>query len=282
MDITPKDQVETKALGIGQRISVALGIVVAMGSALLAAFGDMKWITDNLPLLATGLGGLATGGVTAFVAVRRMRLDRLGKIAPLLAFILLPSSFILISTGCVMIRADSNDTGASVWALGWGSDSSAQLANVAVTGPQTNMQTGVSFDSANGEQQSYQAIQSLVKLGVALAPILAGVPAASPSAASAAACSADAAPAEADTASDVSADGYDGVPGPAGEGVYGRPSCARCRAYKSAHPDADIINIDAASNRADMWAALRLRGFAGGNVALPVAITASAFTLAAK
>ena len=282
--ITPRDQRETAAVGAGKRIIAAIGIVGTAVPALLAAFGGLDWISNNLPLLLTGLGSLATGGVASYIAVRRMRADRLAKGAALLAFILL-------SSGCVAIRADSDATSAGVWAFAWGSDSAANLANVAVSGPQTNDCTGVSFDSAAGDQQTSQAIQSLISLGAVLAPYLAGSPADRqlPTA------TAPAAPADSDpdpgkytfaAATTVSADadpaGFSGSPGPAGEGVYGRPSCARCQAYKSAHPDAALIDIDSGSNRADMWAALRLRGFAGQSVSLPVLVTESAFTQSAR
>ena len=275
MNIASRDATETRTVNIGQRITVAIGIVIASATSLLAAVGGLEWILDNLALLGTGLGALVTGGLTAFIAVRRMRVDKAARKAGLL---LLTAG---ILSGCVAIRADSSDKGAAVWAFGLGADSSANLANVAVTGPATNAQTGVSFDSGNSEQKSYQAIQSLVQLGAALAPILAGVPAAAPAAAES--DTAPAAAVETDAAqADYSADGYGGSPGPAGEGVYGRPSCARCRAYRAAHPDVAIINIDTAANRADMWAALRLRGFSGSGASLPVAVTADAFTLAAR
>ncbi len=96
------------------------------------------------------------------------------------------------------------------------------------------------------------------------------------------------APVSTDTAPAVSAEtdhsteGFSASPGAAGEGVYGRPSCSRCQAYKAAHPDVQMIDIDVAANRADMWAALKLRGFTGGSVDLPVVITADGFTQAAK
>ena len=79
-----------------------------------------------------------------------------------------------------------------------------------------------------------------------------------------------------------SPDGFAGQPGPDGAGVYGRPSCSRCQAYKRAHPDAQIINIDEAGHRSAMWNALRSRGYSGGYVDLPVLITAEAYTTAAK
>ena len=77
-------------------------------------------------------------------------------------------------------------------------------------------------------------------------------------------------------------DGYTGVPSATGEGVYGRPSCGRCRAFKTAHPDVLIINLDNDTNRSAMWAALRARGFSGTSIQLPVSITADGYVQAAK
>jgi hypothetical protein len=77
--------------------------------------------------------------------------------------------------------------------------------------------------------------------------------------------------------------GYDGVPGPEGEGVYGRPNCSRCRAYKAAHPEERIINVDVAKNHADMLAALELKGRPKTeDIAYPVKVTASGYTMRAK
>ena len=277
--IKPRDAAETATLSTGARIAAAIGIIGTAVPALLAAVGGLDWITAHLPLLLTGLGSLVSGGVASWIAVRRMRVDRLGKASAVLLLALGLS-------GCVAIRADSDAQGAAVWAFGWGADSAAALSNVAVTGPATNEQTGVSFDTGSSEQQSAQAIQSLVSLGAALAPILAGhAPGAvlpSASAPLGGDASADAAPPEDDAQTVYAADGYGGSPGPAGEGVYGRPSCARCRAYRAAHPDVALVNIDDAGNRADMWAALRLRGYTGSSVSLPVQITADGFTASAR
>lgn len=85
-----------------------------------------------------------------------------------------------------------------------------------------------------------------------------------------------------DSATEFRAAGYDGEPGPTGEGVYDRPSCTRCQAYKAAHPDVKIINIDIANNKTDMWAALGMRNHPGGSVSLPVLITESAYVSPAK
>ena len=92
--------------------------------------------------------------------------------------------------------------------------------------------------------------------------------------------STDGAPDTASTA--YSAEGFAGQPGTDGTGVYGRPSCSRCQAYKRSHPDTAIIDIDEPGNRSAMWRALRSRGYSAGSVDLPVLITAEAFTTAAK
>lgn len=90
-DIKPKDPKETAVTCAGTRIVTAIGIIGAMVPALLAAIGGLQWITDNLPLLLTGLGSLVTGGIASYVAVRRMRIDRAGAILLLL----------LLLTGCL-------------------------------------------------------------------------------------------------------------------------------------------------------------------------------------
>jgi len=80
----------------------------------------------------------------------------------------------------------------------------------------------------------------------------------------------------------ASSAGYDAVPGVNWVGVYGRPSCAKCQAYKAAHPDTAIVNIDDAANKTAMWAALENRGFEGSTVALPVQITADGYAQGVK
>ena len=276
--IKPRDAAESATLSAGKRISAAIGIIISTALTLCGALGGFAWIADNLPLLGVGLGSLVSGGVASYVAVRRMRVDRAAKCAGLVIIA-------LVLAGCVAIRADSTGDGASVWAFGWGADSTAQLSGVAVTGPSTNDSTGVSFDAANSQQQTAQAIQSLVALGAALAPMMAVVPATAditqttPGATQA---SADAAPPADDGQTAYSADGYGGTPGPTGEGVYGRLACGRCRAYRAAHPETALINIDTGGHLDDMWAALRLRGHTGSSVSLPVLITADGFSQAAK
>ena len=79
-----------------------------------------------------------------------------------------------------------------------------------------------------------------------------------------------------------STDGYDGAPGADGSGIYGQPSCSRCRAYKASHPDVKIINLETPSNGTAMWSALKKRGFTGSTAALPVEITATGFVFQVK
>ena len=81
---------------------------------------------------------------------------------------------------------------------------------------------------------------------------------------------------------EYSYEGYTGSPGADGVGVYGKVSCSRCRAYKSAHPDTQIIDIGVEANRSAMWGALKRLGFTGTSVSLPVVITDNGYTQAAK
>lgn len=274
--ITPRDDRETAVVGAGRRIATAIGILITAATTLLAAFGDMQWITDNLPMLGVGLGSLVSGGIASYIAVRRMRVDRAAKTSA----VLLAAIGALTLCGCVAIRATSDAEKAGVLAFGTGADSAAALANVAVNGAPTEGgdSAGVSFDSGNTQQQTQQAIQSLITLGAVLAPLLPnGSSVANALALDAGiACAPSAAPAPANTA------GFNGAPGENGEGVYGNPACSRCRAYRAAHPEVEIINVSVASNAAAMWNALRERGYTGATVALPVAVTADGYTTNAK
>lgn len=279
MDITPKDQAETKALGYGQRISVAIGIIVAMGSGLLAAFGDVKWISDNLPLLGTGVGALVTGGLTSYIAVRRMRIDRntVTK-ATLLLLLLFP---VLILTGCAVISGKAGES--HYVGLAFGEKASSTLAGLNITETQTQkgqilVERGVGIDKAgsSGEADMGKILGNLLLLGLQSQ----GIPV-KPQASEASPGSSDTAPS--DTSSDTYIiNSYTGTPGPAGEGVYGNSSCSRCRAYQAAHPDTQLINLAEPDNRTAMWAALKRLGYTGTVVSLPVLITADAYTLQAK
>ncbi len=277
--IKPRDASETAALSIGARIATAITILGTAVPALLAAVGGLDWITANLPLLLTGLGSLVSGGVASYVAVRRMRVDRLGKAS---AVLLLAIPALLLS-GCTGVYTPK------LSAISFGLDSAQALSGLNVTrlqNAETNDYYEIILDSSSGEQSSGKVIDGIIAIGEIAARMrgltVDGTAAAASAASGSLTASADIAPPEDDAQTVYSADGYGGVPGPAGEGVYGRPSCARCRAYRAAHPETALINIDDASNRADMWAAVRLRGHTGSSVSLPVLITADGFSQAAK
>ena len=73
--ITPRDDREAAVTSAGKRIAAAIGVIGAAVPALLAAFGGVDWLTANLPLLLSGLAGIASGGIASYIAVRRMRVD---------------------------------------------------------------------------------------------------------------------------------------------------------------------------------------------------------------
>lgn len=274
-NITPRDQTEQRALGTATRITAAIALTGTAIPAILAAIGGLTYIADHLPLLISGLTGLISGGLASYIAVRRISISRRAStdVAPLLLLLCIPLASIL--QGCVAMKATSTDSGARVWAMGWGGESTAQLANVDVKGPgtATNLQTGVSFDSAGAGQSSTDALRALLSLGAVLAPMhLPGATAISPT-------TTDTAPPP-DPSADTDSAAYNGLPDPNGNGIYGRPACTRCQAYIAIHPTARLINIDTPSHRAAMWSALRAHGFTGPSVTLPVEITATAYTIA--
>ncbi len=269
--ITPRDDRETAALNTGKQIAAAIGIIGTALTALAGIVNGLEWLGDNIPLLLTGLGGIATGGITSYIAVRRMRADRAAKASLVLI------ALALAATGCVAIRATSDAEKAGVLAFGTGADSAAALANVAVNGAPTEGgdSAGVSFDSGNTQQQSLQALQGLIALGALLGPHL---PQAAAVSGTASVCQQPAAV----SAPVLDADGFRASPGPAGEGVYGRPECGLCQSYRAAHQNAELVNVNVDANNAAMWKALRDRGFTGATVALPVAVTADGYTTNAK
>jgi len=293
MDITPRDAVETKALGYGQRISAAIGIIIAMGTALLAAFGDVKWIADHLALLGTGVGALVTGALTSYVAIRRMRIDRTASKATLILLLLLP---VLILTGCAVISGKAGES--HYVGMAFGEKASSTLAGLNITETKTDKgkivtERGVGIDKAGsaGEADMGKILGNLLLLGLQSQgiPVKASAAAQSDSTASCdvADASTTATATDATTATDTaavsySADGYGGTPGAGGIGVYGHPTCSRCRAYHTAHPEVQIVNIDTPANLSAMWSALRSRGFTASSASLPVSVTADAYTLSAK
>ncbi len=174
---------------------------------------------------------------------------------------------------------DGTVTESKVKIVGTG-DKASQIAAEGLFADGAKDDLGAGVKTASASQQSTGIKETLEGMGVLLTGIgslvakTQGVPITSVG-------TTDTAPAvSAET--DHSTEGFGGSPGAAGEGVYGRPSCSRCRAYLAAHPDVQMIDIDIAANRADMWAALKLRGFTSESVALPVVITDSGYTQRAK
>lgn len=175
---------------------------------------------------------------------------------------------------------------AKVSVLSTGTQSEA-LAKGFDAGPQ-----GSILDDASGKQDSTTAVAAIRDVFVAFAPLMTTLAGAARAPAAAEAPQAEGGaqsvseilrgPPDAGGETAYSTEKFTGSPGPAGEGVYGRASCARCQAYAAAHPDARLIDIDSGANRSDMWAALRLRGYSGQSVSLPVSITADGYTQAAR
>jgi hypothetical protein len=77
--ITPKDKTEQTATDASKRIATVLAVLATAATATCTALGGLGWIADNVPLLATGLGSLATGGIASYIAIRRMLIDRAAK-----------------------------------------------------------------------------------------------------------------------------------------------------------------------------------------------------------
>lgn len=197
-------------------------------------------------------------------------------------------------TGCmtsVKSKWEQDTTGtirAEVSVLSTGTQSEA-LAKGFDAGPQ-----GSILEDASGKQDSTTVVAAIRDVFVAFAPLMntlaggasgaARAPAAAPQSEGGAQSVSETLrdPPDADAQTAYAPDGYSAAPGPGGEGVYGSPSCGRCRAYRAAHPEANLINTDAPGNLADLFAALRLRGYTGKSVSLPVSITADGYTQAAR
>ena len=176
---------------------------------------------------------------------------------------------------------DGTVTESKVKIVGTG-DKASQIAAEGLFADGAAEDLGAGVKSASATQQSTGIKETLEGMGVLLTGIgslvakTQGIPVAAT-----APVSTDTAPAVS-VETDYSTEGFGGSPVAAGEGVYGSPSCSRCRAYKAAHPDVQMIDIGVAANRAAMWDALRTRGYTGTSVALPVAVTADGYTQSAK
>lgn len=95
--ITPRDPKETSILAFSAKIAGAMTVLAALITGLLASDEKTKWITDNLPLLLSGISTLIGGGVVAGLAVRRMKIDKAGKALS----ILICMGIAMLLQGCV-------------------------------------------------------------------------------------------------------------------------------------------------------------------------------------
>lgn len=179
--------------------------------------------------------------------------------------------------------SDGTVTESKVKIIGTG-DKASQIAADGLFADGASDDLGAGVKTASASQQSTGIKETLEGMGVLLTGIgqlvakTQGIPIAS-SAASGATVNADTLEASSETV--ASASGYGGIPGTDGIGVYGQPTCSRCRAYKTAHPETEIIDVRVAANEAALRSALKRLGHTG-SIQLPVEITATGYTTAAK
>jgi hypothetical protein len=95
--ITPRDDKETSILAFSAKVAGAMTILATLITGLLASDEKTKWITDNIPLLVSGVSTLVGGGIVAGIAVRRMKVDKAAKALS----ILLCMALAMILQGCV-------------------------------------------------------------------------------------------------------------------------------------------------------------------------------------
>ena len=178
---------------------------------------------------------------------------------------------------------DGTVTESKVKIVGTG-DKSSQIAAEGLFADGAKDDLGAGVKNASATQQSTGIKETLEGMGVLLTGIgqlvakTQGIPIASSAAFSA---TANADTLEASSETSAAASGYGGIPGTDGIGVYGQPTCSRCRAYKTAHPETEIIDVRVAANEAALRSALKRLGHTG-SIQLPVEITATGFTQAAK
>lgn len=178
---------------------------------------------------------------------------------------------------------DGTVTESKVKIVGTG-DKASQIAAEGLFADGAAEDLGAGVKNASATQQSTGVKETLEGMGVLLTGIgnlvnrAQDIPIAS-SAASSATANADTLEASSETVAATS--GYGGIPGTDGIGVYGQPTCSRCRAYKTAHPETEIIDVRVAANEAALRSALARLGHTG-SIPLPVEITATGFTQAAK
>jgi len=163
-------------------------------------------------------------------------------------------------------------------------DKVSQVAAEGLFADGTQDDLGAGVRTASATQQSTGVKETLEGMGVLLTGIgnlvnrAQDIPIAS-SAVSSATANADTLEASSETVAATS--GYGGIPGTDGIGVYGQPTCSRCRAYKTAHPETEIIDVRVAANLTALRSALARLGHTG-SIPLPVVVTADGYTLSAK
>ncbi len=293
-----------------------IGGIVRLFVAVFGGWLTQKGLSDQGTL--DSIGGAAIIVVTGIWSIwaKRQALyatppetgtKPLPPAALILLIALVPSLFM---TGCAVISGKAGES--HYVGLAFGEKASTTLAGLNITETTTAKgqvvtERGVGIDKAGSEGQADMGkiLGNLLLLGLQSQgiPVKAQASAASPSSevigqtsevgteptsdatvGLAAPPVVSAKKSKASTSNEVvySTDGYGGSPGASGEGIYGRPSCGRCQAYHSAHPDAAIINLDEAANRAAMWAALRRLGFTGSVANLPVVISATSYGMSAQ
>lgn len=194
-------------------------------------------------------------------------------------------------------NTDGTITVSHVSIIGTG-DKVSQIAADGLFADGTDEDLGAGVKKASASQQSTGIGETLSGVGVLIGNIAKltaasqGVPVGASDTAPASAVAVETATASSNLGVDAesnalpetaySSEGYGASPGDGGVGVYGRPSCSRCRAYKAAHPETAIVNIDDSANRTAMWAALKRLGYTGSSVSLPVYVSESAYVAPAK
>jgi hypothetical protein len=182
---------------------------------------------------------------------------------------------------------DGTVTESKVKIVGTG-DKASQIAAEGLFADGAPEDLGAGVKNASATQQSTGIKETLEGMGSLLGGIGAlmaktqGIPVAT--AATTATTVTDTAPVVSEPVADTdySTEGFSASPGADGSGVYGKTSCSRCRAFKTAHPDVPLIDLADAGNKKTMWDALRRLGYAGTSVSLPVAVSGTGFTQAAK
>ena len=178
---------------------------------------------------------------------------------------------------------DGTKTVSRVNVVGTG-DKASQVAAEGLFADGTQEDLGAGVKTASATQQSTGVKETLEGMAVLLTGVgnlvnrAQDIPIAS-SAVSSATANADTLEASSETVAATS--GYGGIPGTDGIGVYGQPTCSRCRAYKTAHPETEIIDVRVAANEAALRSALKRLGHTG-SIPLPVEITVTGYTLSAK